>query len=100
LGHNIINSVIEDQAGRLWIGTWGGGLDQFSIDTGVVIHYWHNIADPYSLVFDTIWHISEGQQGLIWIATEGGICFFDGGGKPFHHYRAIPGAGNRAGVAR
>ena len=31
---------------------------------------------------------------MLWIATEGGISYFDGRAKPFHHYRAIPGAPN------
>ena len=39
LSHNVVYMVYEDQAGELWVGTWGGGLDRFDRETETFIHY-------------------------------------------------------------
>lgn len=72
ISHNRIMSIFEDQAGVLWIGTWGGGLNRFERETG---HFRHFISDPTdarSLSSNTITSIVEDHFGNLWIGTNGG----------------------------
>jgi PAS domain S-box-containing protein len=89
LSNNTVTGVFEDSAGRLWISTWGGGLNRFDRDVETFTSFRHDSGDPYSLGADTVFDVYEDEQGMFWVASDGGISIFDGGRKPFHHYRAI-----------
>jgi ligand-binding sensor domain-containing protein len=39
--------------------------------------------DQYSLAGNSAYHIYEGQHGKLWIATDGGVSFYDGECKAF-----------------
>jgi len=89
LSSNTVTGVFEDNAGRLWISTWGGGLNRFDRETETFTFFRHDSADPYSIGADTVFDVYEDEQGMFWVASDGGISIFDGGRKPFHHYRTI-----------
>ena len=89
LSGNVVTGVYEDRDSRLWVSTWGAGLNRFDRKAETFTRYRHDPADPYSLGSDTVFEVYEDQQGMFWIATVAGISFFDGGGKPFQHYRFI-----------
>jgi signal transduction histidine kinase/frataxin-like iron-binding protein CyaY len=64
--------LFMDNAGFIWIPTYGGGLDKFDPKTEkVVTHYKNNPDDPQSLGSDTLNHVYEDSAGRIWVGTVG-----------------------------
>jgi len=49
LSSNIIRALLADQSGVLWIGTWGGGLNQYDREKDAFIRYQHDPDNPHSL---------------------------------------------------
>lgn len=66
---NTIYALKEDQAGRLWIGTGGGGLSL--LENGEV----RNFDESDGLPGDTISDIELAPGGM-WIATNQGLCWW------------------------
>jgi ligand-binding sensor domain-containing protein len=88
LANDTVSAVYEDHLGRLWVGTFGGGLDLLDEETGRFIHYRHNPADPNSLGDDSVWGIAEDALGEIWVATNsGGISVLDRARHRFEQHR-------------
>jgi len=71
---NYIVSMRLDQSNRLWIGTWGGGLSMFDIETQIFRNYTvkHGLPGNYILA------IHEGSDGNLWIGSNKGLSKFDG----------------------
>jgi ligand-binding sensor domain-containing protein/signal transduction histidine kinase len=91
LGADEVSALYQDQAGTLWIGTAGGGLDAFVSDQGRFIHYVHDPELP-SLSSNTVTAIVGGNLGQLWIATwGGGMDRFNPATGEFFHYRASSG---------
>ena len=80
-------SIREDQAGNLWVGTYGHGLLRFDRRTGKFTEYRHNPADPYTITTDIVFRLLLDRNGTFWVATSGGLDRFDaatGRFTPFH----------------
>ncbi len=69
LSGNIIVSLCASHSGKLWIGTYLGGMDCF--DGKRFVHYRHDAGNPNSLAGDNVWSIAEDEEGMIWIGTLG-----------------------------
>ena len=50
----VVRAMVEDRAGFLWFGTWGGGLNRFDRRTGRFKAYRHDPADAASLSHDYV----------------------------------------------
>ncbi len=70
LSSDVIVSLCAARDGRVWIGTYLGGMDCF--DGHRFVHYRPNPDNPNSLANDNIWSIVEDEEGMIWIGTLGG----------------------------
>jgi ligand-binding sensor domain-containing protein len=70
IGHPIVNVVFEDQRGRVWVGTEGGGLALFDPDSKSFSRYRYESDDPLSLSNDYISAIYQDRSGTIWIGTK------------------------------
>jgi signal transduction histidine kinase/ligand-binding sensor domain-containing protein/AmiR/NasT family two-component response regulator len=87
LSNNLINDMVEDSGGNLWIGTWGGGLDRFDRRTELFTHFRHHANDPASLSSDLVMALLKDSRGVIWVGTEdGGLDRMDTAGH-FRHFR-------------
>jgi signal transduction histidine kinase/CheY-like chemotaxis protein/streptogramin lyase len=76
---------------KLWIGTYGGGLNQFDPETEIFTHYKHQAKQANSVSNDYILAIHEDPSGILWIGTEdGGLDKFDPGKGVFTHYKHDP----------
>ena len=64
---NMINSIIEDKTGLLWIGTYSG-ISIFDASNKVK-HYKVNPSDPNSIASNMINGIYKDTQGLVWVGT-------------------------------
>jgi signal transduction histidine kinase/ligand-binding sensor domain-containing protein len=72
LCHDEVVVIGEDRFGVLWIGTNGGGLDQFFPGTGIFVHYKADANRPNSLSNNFVRAIYEDLSGTLWIGTTGG----------------------------
>jgi ligand-binding sensor domain-containing protein len=73
LPHNWIYDLFEDSLGRIWIGTWGGGLARFEKGEWVTF----NTSD--GLHCSEVTCIREDQNGRLWIATDNGLNIMENG---------------------
>ena len=72
LGHPCVAALQQDQAGALWVGTYGGGLYRLDPARGTFTAYRHDPANPQSLSHDTIADLHMDRSGALWVATNGG----------------------------
>jgi ligand-binding sensor domain-containing protein/two-component sensor histidine kinase len=87
LKHNIIRCMIQDKAGNLWFGTYGGGVTRFDGK------YFTNYTNVEGLSSNSVWSILEDKAGNLWFGTySGGLNKFDG--KTFTHYSTAEGLVN------
>ena len=66
-----IGSIIEDENGMIWVGSWGG-LYKVHPDTGIVKHYQHEFGNNNSLSNNAIRKLMFDSKGFIWVATHNG----------------------------
>jgi diguanylate cyclase (GGDEF)-like protein/PAS domain S-box-containing protein len=66
-----------DRKGRLWVGSYRGGLGRFEPTRGIVSAYRHKADDPTSLRNDEVWTLEEDDTGALWIGTNDGLDRFD-----------------------
>jgi len=67
-----ITSIIQDEEGVLWIGTWGKGLIKFNPKTNQKKYFYHFVGKPNSLSSNRIVKILIDNNNSIWIGTFGG----------------------------
>lgn len=73
LNNRTIHSILDDREGRLWIGTFSGGIDLFNEDTGTFEHF--TMAD--GLPSNRVTAIIEDHDGRLWLGTGHGIVHFN-----------------------
>ncbi len=73
LSDNDIQTLYNDQAGRLWIGTYGGGLNRYERATKRFIRYEHAPDNPQSLSHNDVRALYEDRTGALWIGTANGL---------------------------
>nr|WP_246239957.1 two-component regulator propeller domain-containing protein [Pseudoalteromonas caenipelagi] len=71
LSANSVSSILFDRQGRLWAGTWGGGLN---LQNGPqsFLHLRHDSKKDNSLGADKIQTLFESRDGTLWVGTNGG----------------------------
>ncbi|WP_223808740.1 two-component regulator propeller domain-containing protein [Rufibacter hautae] len=84
LSHNQVRSVLEDRSGRLWVGTFGGGLCRFDQRTGkferfpFIINSGTTIPEKGELDDDQVGSLLEDRSGTLWVGTnQGGLNKLD-----------------------
>lgn len=74
LSHNTVYSSLQDKRGFMWFGT-DDGLNRFDGHTFMVYRY--NSYDPASILNNRIIRIFEDSDGIIWVCTNAGVCYYD-----------------------
>ncbi|MCF8260009.1 MAG: SpoIIE family protein phosphatase [Melioribacteraceae bacterium] len=71
-GRRIITQF-EDSRRNFWIGTLGGGLNNYDFETGLFSHVVHDPLDPNSISSNQISaiHETEIEQSILWVGTWG-----------------------------
>ncbi len=77
LNDRMINAIIEDPGGSLWVGTMVGGLNFYDRQTGYFTHLMHDPNNPDSLGGNCIRALRLDQAGMLWIGTDGGLDVYD-----------------------
>ncbi|WP_273157953.1 hybrid sensor histidine kinase/response regulator transcription factor [Bacteroides fluxus] len=70
LSSDVVVSLLLDSSGRLWAGTFWGGLNCY--DGNRFIRYRSEKETVQSSVYDNIWALAEDKDKNIWIGTLGG----------------------------
>lgn len=92
-----VTTVLEDRAGMVWVGSWGGGLSRFKaaptpVRPGTGFVHFMPDNNPGSLNDEDIWTLFEDREGVIWVGTvDGGLNRFDRESGTFRIYRHDPG---------
>ncbi len=71
ISKNIIKSLAIDNAGIIWVGTNGGGVNKFDPERKQFAHI-RKTLNPNSLSYDKIRSLFEDSNGALWVGTEGG----------------------------
>lgn len=77
LSTNNVHSLLEDDHGNVWIGTFLGGLNKYKKATGKISSYKHEPDKPKSLSNDYVYSILQDRQGQLWIGTQNGLNIFN-----------------------
>ncbi len=88
LKSNIIRSIFKDHDGRIWVGTYLKGLQEFHPKTMTLTGYENIPGDSTSLSHNDITCITEDRLGNLWIGTNGGgLNLLDKATGKFYSYR-------------
>lgn len=104
LSSNLIYSLLEDKKGRIWVGTYGQGLNLVVVknNTTTFLNAKNTFFKRQNSAFDKIRHLQEDARGKIWIATTDGLLVLDPdvagiNNARFKIFRKIPGDKNSLG---
>ncbi|OGU70374.1 MAG: hypothetical protein A2V93_06970 [Ignavibacteria bacterium RBG_16_34_14] len=80
-----INTLFQDNSGKLWLGT-SGGLIEFNTRDSSFTQYTYSKNDSRTLSSNNISSICQDASGILWIGTDWGVNSFDINSKKFTHY--------------
>jgi signal transduction histidine kinase/ligand-binding sensor domain-containing protein/DNA-binding response OmpR family regulator len=72
LSYNDIIHIFQDSKGRLWLGTFGGGVDLLENFDGINASFRHYTSES-GPGYDIIFGILEDNYGKIWLSSENGL---------------------------
>ncbi len=87
LSHNDVRAIWDAGDGKLWIGTYGGGVNIFEPKTHLFTYCKNDAGDGRSLLENRIRSIFKSKEGLIWIGTDNGLNIYNHGTQNFQLYR-------------
>jgi ligand-binding sensor domain-containing protein len=92
LSYNDIIHIFEDTRGKLWFGTFGGGVDlleRFDGENPVFKHYNSESGPGYGIIFG----ILEDVNGFIWLSSENGLTCLNPENADAEIYNSFNGLG-------
>jgi ligand-binding sensor domain-containing protein len=84
---HVISLYHDAENGLMWIGTFGGGLNQLNIADHTITHFTEEDGLPNS----TIYGIRKDKSGSLWLSTNNGLSRFNPATKTFRNYDATEG---------
>ncbi|MCW5556997.1 MAG: hypothetical protein KIT22_04045 [Verrucomicrobiae bacterium] len=81
LPHNDVRALHQDREGRLWIGTFGGGLSRMRSESASLdsTNAFENFDHQQGLSHGRVWAIHEDEEGVLWLGTAAGLNRFRDG---------------------
>src|ERR1044072_2381671 len=76
INNNQVHSIIDDNKGNLWIGTYGGGINCFNKKSKTFKHFIHSDFEN-SISNNSIGSIFQDEAGNLWIGTDAGLNFMN-----------------------
>ena len=79
LSHDNVYSIYEDTYGRLWVGTFNGGINYITEDSGGVkfINSFNQLKNYPYLSHRRVRYITSDFNNHIWVGTTNGVLVFD-----------------------
>lgn len=90
LKHSYIETMCLTKDGKLWLGSFGGGLNLYHPDTEDFSRFNREPGNSSSLSSDSILSIVEGPNGYLWVGTTNGLNRFDPKSGKVQRYLAKP----------
>jgi diguanylate cyclase (GGDEF)-like protein len=90
LGGSYVRSLLAARDGRLWVGTFSGGLSVYDPARESFVRYRNDPQDPGSLSHDRVEALAEDSSGRIWAATNEGVDRLDPRSGRIDHFRHDP----------
>ena len=87
LGDSRVTAVAEAADGRIWVGTYGGGLHLLEPDRRSFVQYTQADGLPSNVVYC----IQEDLDGHLWLSTNNGLSRFDPRSRTFHNFDVTDG---------
>ncbi len=72
LSNDNVGAMLIDSKDRLWVGTWGGGVNLYQPESEDFQRFINDPVNPNSLAANRIQTFFESASGEIWIGTNGG----------------------------
>ncbi|MFT4924230.1 MAG: signal transduction histidine kinase [Phenylobacterium sp.] len=90
LSSDVVSALYEDSAGRLWVGTNGGGLNRFDRQTQSFTRFTHSDANLDSLSDNHVVSIYQDKRALLWVVTKDSQPNrFDEQNQAFKHHKPV-----------
>ena len=96
LGGSYVRSLLVARDGRLWVGTFSGGVSVFDPRSERFTQFRHADAEANSLAHDRVEGIAEDREGALWFATNEGLDRLQPATGRFEHHRHSSDAGSLA----
>ncbi|MEX2371641.1 MAG: two-component regulator propeller domain-containing protein [Bacteroidales bacterium] len=77
LSNNNVYDMIIDEMGRIWVATYGGGLNMIDTDKEGIRHFHHYTSSNSSLTSDKLRDLHLTRNGRLWLATTMGVNYID-----------------------
>ncbi|MES1245100.1 MAG: two-component regulator propeller domain-containing protein, partial [Acidobacteriota bacterium] len=90
LGGSYVRSLLAARDGRLWVGTFSGGLSVYDPARETFTRYRNDPRNPASLAHDRVEALAEDRSGRIWAATSEGVDRLDPRSGRIDHFRHDP----------
>lgn len=87
LPYDQVGDLLEDSQGRLWVGTYGGGLALFDREKETFRHF----GARNGLADDRVCGLIEGPDGELWVGTNRGLSRFDPETRQVRNYDSADG---------
>ncbi len=87
LSSDLISCIGSGSANKLWVGTFGGGVDMIDQKNNAIISYRHNPKNSKSLSNDTVSTVYEDQANNLWVGTTKGLDRMDIATGKFRHFQ-------------
>ncbi|WP_163708089.1 hybrid sensor histidine kinase/response regulator transcription factor [Mangrovibacterium lignilyticum] len=85
LSYNDLIYLYEDETHRMWLGTFGGGLNRIMQNSDDEVIFSHE-SKQEGLINDAVFGILEGDKGDLWLSTENGISRYNIQSREFENY--------------
>ncbi|MBV9496186.1 MAG: diguanylate cyclase [Acidobacteria bacterium] len=83
IGGNYVRALLVARDGRLWVGTFSGGLSVFDPRTETFTRFDRST----ELAYDRVEGLAEDHDGMIWVATSAGLDRLDPRTRRVEHFR-------------
>jgi signal transduction histidine kinase/ligand-binding sensor domain-containing protein/DNA-binding response OmpR family regulator len=91
INNNIVNDIMQDDKGILWIGTDHGGIDLIDKKDNSLHIIQNNPDDSRSLSQNSIISLYKDDEGIIWVGTfKKGVCYYHDNLYKFKLYKHQP----------
>lgn len=87
-GKPAVQGIAKDRTGNLWLAVSQYGLVRYTPQTGEVVRYQNDPANPTSLATNSVTGVLEDAFGQIWVGTRAGLDRLEVGSGNFTHFTA------------
>ena len=85
----LFRRIAKDHRGYIWVASQGNGVYRYDPKNQQTKHFKHDPNNPNSVASNLVWDLLVDQDGVIWMATHGGVQSFDPGLEQFKTYSTM-----------